>query len=260
MAAEKTAKKDKAKDSVLSGKVTVEFEKKYIIYAVVFLLLIIFLINVKDVDFSFSKDISDAGDSYDMGRDGADAVPDRSQDISEPDSLPVPDLPVVIPEIVVVESKPKIPDLGRYPWRRKKKQDEAEHIPVIDMTLHKREIDEQLDNEVRYGDGIVSDASLGIPDKVVCENGMTSIIYSGNGDGTSNQKKVIKTNAGFTDFGKNYIPGEDISLRDTESVAALKDGLSALNLLDYSEKPNELGKELLEALGINSDVISHLKS
>lgn len=98
MVAEKTAKKDKAKDSVLSGKVTVEFEKKYIIYAVVFLLLIIFLINVKDVDFSFSKDVSDSADYDDIGRDGADAVPDRSQDISEPDPLPVPDLPVDIPD------------------------------------------------------------------------------------------------------------------------------------------------------------------
>ncbi|NOQ38612.1 hypothetical protein GQ472_07055 [archaeon] len=177
---------------------------------------------------------------------------------SEPE-VPVPvSSDVAVPEKVVVkEPGPKVLDKGRYSWREEE-QKGAVNSPVIDMTPRKREIDEQLDNRVKFNGGIVSDALLGTPVEIVDLNGVLSIIYgSGNGNGTSPQRKVIKTGAGLTELGKNYIP-EEVSLRDEDSVTALKKGLSELNLLNYSEKPNELGKELLEVLGINSDVISQI--
>jgi len=179
---------------------------------------------------------------------------------SEPE-VPAPvSSDVAVPEKVVVkEPKLKASDKGRYSWR--KNQSEAGQIPVIKKTPHNREIDEQLDNSVKFGDGIVSDVSLGTPVEIVDLNGIVSIIYgSGNGDGTFPHRKVIKTGAGFTKFGENYIPRDDMSLRDTESVAALNKGLSELNLLDGSGKLNVVGEELLRVLDIDSYVISHLKS
>ncbi|MCK4808269.1 MAG: hypothetical protein KAS90_01475 [Candidatus Aenigmarchaeota archaeon] len=178
---------------------------------------------------------------------------------SEPEVAAPVSSDVAVPQKAVKKPEPKKPDFGRYSWREN--QSEAGQSQVIKKIPHNREIDEQLDNRVKFNDGIVSDASLGTPVEVVDLNGVISIIYgSGNGNGTSPQRKVIKTGAGLTELGKRYIPGEDISLRDTELVTDLEKGLSELNLFDYSGKLNEFGLQLVEALGIESNVISHLKS
>ncbi len=152
---------------------------------------------------------------------------------------------------VVTKIEPEI-SYGKCSWR--KKISDGSSKPTVPFVSKRQEIEE--DNPDDKFVSFDPRGNFDNPKSIVDENGSVVVVYgSFNGDGP--QRKVISTSSGLTMFGERYIPS-DVSGGDESSVVKLREGLSLLNLTDISGKLNGLGKELVDALGISSDVISLL--
>ena len=143
---------------------------------------------------------------------------------------------------------------GKHSWRGNLGTDISK--PTVPFVSQRQER-KQLVNPDAVFVSSDSNVKLDNPKEVINKNGNVAVTYySFNGDGL--QRKVISTSFGLTKFGEKYIPS-DVSLGDESSVTKLKKGLSFLNLMDLSGKLNGVGKELVGALGIDSNVIKLLE-
>ncbi|MCK4808292.1 MAG: DUF4352 domain-containing protein [Candidatus Aenigmarchaeota archaeon] len=82
--AKKTVKKSKSKKSSSSGKVSLEVDKKHILYAIIILLVIVFALSLKNVEIPSSAD--DVGDTLPIDNIPEDTVQDTQTTVDDGDA------------------------------------------------------------------------------------------------------------------------------------------------------------------------------